>query len=79
MEPKLRSRISLRSIQATKRRNRHKRRRKPGPTPDFLKAEPGSPRRSSESRAARDALPHAISQLPFSQQCLVTKLETGRS
>src|SRR5580704_1585550 len=34
--------------------------RKLGPTPDFLKAEPGSSCRSSESRAARDAPPHVI-------------------
>ena len=60
MEPDLRSRISLRSIQATKRRNRRERRRKPGATPDFLKAEPGSTCKSSESRAARDAATHAI-------------------
>ena len=35
MEPDLRSRISLRSIQATKRRNRVTEDRKAGPTPDF--------------------------------------------
>jgi hypothetical protein len=34
--------------------------RKPGTTPAFLKAEPGSPCRSNESRAARDAAAHAI-------------------
>src|SRR6202023_1840520 len=34
-----RSRIALRSIRATKRRNRRKRRWKSGPTPDFLKAD----------------------------------------
>ena len=33
MEPNLRSRISLRSIQATKRRSRVTEERKPGPTP----------------------------------------------
>ena len=43
-----------------KLRNRRKRRRKPGPAPDFFKAEPGSSCKSSESRAARDAAPHAI-------------------
>jgi hypothetical protein len=46
MEPDLRSRISLRSLRATKRRNRVMEDRKPGPT--------------SESRAARDAATHAI-------------------
>ena len=35
MEPGLRSRISLRSIQATKRRNRVTEDRKTGPTPGF--------------------------------------------
>ena len=53
----LRSRIALRSIRATKPGTEY---RKPGPTPDFLKAEPGSPRRSSESRTARDTPSHAI-------------------
>ena len=60
MEPDLRSRISLRSIRATKDETGVSEDEKPGPTPDFRKAEPGSSCRSSESRAARDAPPHAI-------------------
>src|SRR5580693_4730824 len=79
MEPNLRSRISLRSIQATNDETRVSKDKSQAPPLTFSK--PSRVRTVNRASLALRGMRRRMtfSQLPFSQQRLVIKLETGHS